>query len=334
MDARIATAGVGVGGGAGTCAAGGFGTLSRPLSLTLSPINTDDCPGLDYLNRIAAACSLGRAAVAPGPRRRERLPAGGHRLLLAALLRRPGPRLHLAVPRLQRAPPAPHRALPVGQGSAPPQQAAASRAGAACSAAGRGRCGGAAALCSRRRLGCLPGHRAGQGLAALLPSLPLPVERLHRRQPHRFPNRLLRKSVPCLACFTHLIIIIIIIIIIISISISISITIYYYKYRFPCLYSPGMFCSPLLSSVKSRHRGCSDHPGAVPQAPRMHPHLHELRLHEPPDVRDGVREVVHEMLPQDQGLGHGATQGSMTTHSPYYRAACALCVVVLGLLLK
>jgi hypothetical protein len=40
------------------------------------------------------------------------------------------------------------------------------------------------------------------------------------------------------------------------------------------------------------------------------------------------------MLPQDQGLGHGATQGSMTTHSPYYRAACALCVVVLGLLLK
>ena len=74
-------------------------------------------------------------------------------------------------------------------------------------------------------------------------------------------------------------------------------------------------CSALLSSVKNRHRCCSDHPGAVPQAPRMHRHLHELRLHEPPDVRDGVREVVHEMLPQGQGLDHRATQGSMTTHS-------------------
>lgn len=192
--------------------------------------------------------SLGRAAVAPGPRRRERLPAGGHRLLLAALVRR----LHLGVPRLQRAAPAPHRALPVGQSGAPPEQAAASRPGAARSAAGRGRGGGAAALCSGRRLGRLPGHRAGQGLAALLQSLPLPVERVHRRQRYRFPDRLLRK------------------------------------------------CG-----------GCSDHPGAVPQAPRVHRHLHELRLHEPPDVRDGVREAVHEMLPQGQGLDNGATQGSM-----------------------
>jgi hypothetical protein len=66
-------------------------------------------------------CRLGRGAVEAGPRRRQRLPSGGHRLLLAALLRLRR-RLHAAVSRLHRAAAAPHRPLPLGQGSTTAQQ--------------------------------------------------------------------------------------------------------------------------------------------------------------------------------------------------------------------
>ncbi|CAN6310307.1 unnamed protein product [Urochloa humidicola] len=63
----------------------------------------------------------GSARVAPGPRRRERLPASREGRLLTPLLRLQ-PSLHDAFPRLRCAPPLAHRALPLGQGRAPPQQ--------------------------------------------------------------------------------------------------------------------------------------------------------------------------------------------------------------------
>jgi hypothetical protein len=65
-----------------------------------------------------------------------------------------------------------------------------------------------------------------------------------------------------------------------------------------------------------RCRRCSDHPSIVPEIPRLRRQVHEVCLHEPADVRDGVREILHEMLCQGEGLGHRGTQGSLTCFVP------------------
>ncbi|XP_062180704.1 uncharacterized protein LOC133885084 isoform X2 [Phragmites australis] len=73
-----------------------------------------------------------------------------------------------------------------------------------------------------------------------------------------------------------------------------------------------LFLWAKAARLLNRYCRCSDHPSIVPEIRRMHWQIHEVRLHEPADVRDGLPEIFHEMLGQGQGLGYRGTEGSMT----------------------